>query len=309
MRRTGRCCKAQRKLNQPGWSYFLLFTLQQGDNIGPPWRWWSRWIQGAAVMSTHTPDFRDPFPRGLSQPPLCRGFLLIWGYLLLIHIRFPDPCELGQCPFTVNRVKHKRALDCQEETKTQRCLLGTDISRYFSPTLTDNSWNLWSLLMLYKFPGFTFSALFHVSGWFLSCAQICDMSYKKSFLKLHPKRWTGYVQKSFLLQTVCHTCKGYVTFWWRKIAQGACAIPTWPCSCTQEFHVATYCTFVSWVLIHARIDRFHFNGYCSGQCNWNCTKQVKTYLLHLHCIQNRLSERIGNMSDTLFSLLDVTPHF
>lgn len=144
------------------------------------------------------------------------GFLLLWGCLLLIHSWFPDPHELGQWPFTVSRVKHKPALDCQEETKTQRCLLGTDIPHYSSPTLTDSSWNLWSLLMLYKFPGFTFSTLFHVSGWFLSCAQICNVFYKKSLLKLHPKRWTGYVQKPFLLQTVCHTCTGYVTFQWRK---------------------------------------------------------------------------------------------
>lgn len=152
------------------------------------------------------------------------------------------------------------------------CLLVTDIPPYSSPALTDSGWNLWSPLVLCKFPGFTFrrerenvSALFHVSGCFLLCAQICDVSYKKSLLKLHPKRWTGYVQKSFLLQTVCHTCTGYVTFWWRKIVKGACVIPTWLCSCTQEFHVSAHCTFMGWVLLHAGVDRrFHFDGYCRG---------------------------------------------
>lgn len=46
------------------------------------------------------------------------------------------------------------------------------------------------------------------------------------FLNYTPKGKLDTCKSHFSFRTVRHTCMGYVTFWWRKMTKGACAIPT-----------------------------------------------------------------------------------
>lgn len=154
------------------------------------------------------------------------------------------------------------------------CLFVTDIPLYSSPALSDSSWNSWSILVLSKFPVFTFRR---------KRKHLCFVQFVRPLPPLCPN------MHHVLQKVPSYITSQKVNWICAKVIAPSSSMPhlygicdllverndqrclcnSHLSSCAQKFKVAAYCTWMGWALLHTEPARFHFDGYCSGQYNWN----------------------------------------